>query len=73
MAAFQFVTKNHNMVEYDYCGEGVFNVKVNGEEKEGTLYSRGGKFFIEFHKEKAVIYIPDVIAEMMKDKREMLD
>lgn len=73
MAAFKFATKNHNMIEFNYCGEGVFNVMVNGEEEEGSLYSRNSAFFIEFHKEKAAVYIPSIIAEMMKDTREILD
>lgn len=52
MAAFKFATKNHNMIEFDYCGEGLFNVMVNGEEEEGSLYSRNIFFSSNFTKKR---------------------
>lgn len=50
MAAFKFATKNHNMIEFNYCGEGVFNVMGNGEE--GSLYSRNIFFSSNFTKKR---------------------
>jgi hypothetical protein len=52
MATFQFATKNHNMIEFDYCGEGVFNVKTNGEEKEGTHIQEAVGFSSNFIKKR---------------------
>lgn len=68
---FEFITEKGNQVEFDYTGEGVFNVKVNGKPCDGALVS--GPFpkkEIIFHKKQAVIIIPDNICEEMNRQRD---
>lgn len=75
MAKFKFCTPAKNMIEFDYNGEDVFNVKVNGKSYEANsvgLIKIGGSKQIHFYNEKpkAIVFIPQIISEWMDEERD---
>lgn len=63
------------MIEFDYNGEGLFNVKVNGlpyDSNSVSLVNIGTSKQIHFHNEKpkAIVFVPQVISEWMDEERD---